>query len=154
MGKNISVIIKKDTINLGRRGKIIKVKRGYAFNYLIPNYIVEKTTKGLIKHYGMISNIAAEKIENAMANLKQIKNEIESIHKITIKKKVGKDQMIFGSINDKEIIEEIKKYSSVNLGKQRVEVPSIKKIGIYSLSIQLSSTIKAQLKLQILPKDI
>lgn len=154
MKKNISVILKQDMHNLGKAGHLITVKRGYAFNYLIPNNIVQTTSKGLIKHYTMLNNLALKRRAAITINSEELSKKIEQISKITIRKKIGKDQLIFGSINDKEILSIIEQRSSIKLEKQQIKIPIIKRIGLYSLEIQILNTVKTELKLQVIPEDI
>ena len=154
MKKSISVICRKNIPDLGKVGSIIKVRRGYAFNYLIPNKIVQIATKNSITHYEMLANSASRKIEAYQASAKELRKKIEQLHKVSIKKKVGKNQLIFGSISDKEIITIINNYLSINLEKQQIKIPIIKKLGVYLVEIQILDTIKADLRIQVLPKDI
>nr|YP_009296314.1 ribosomal protein L9 [Sebdenia flabellata]AOM65249.1 ribosomal protein L9 [Sebdenia flabellata] len=154
MKKNIPIILKKNINNLGKTGNIVNVKRGYAFNYLIPNRMGELATKGLLKHNNMLLDIKSKQIEKNKIEALVLKNKLETIAKISLKKKIGKDQQIFGSLNDKEILLKIEKCSDIKLEKKQISIPEIKKIGSYSIDIQISDIITANLKLQILPQDI
>nr|YP_009398555.1 ribosomal protein L9 [Lophocladia kuetzingii]ARW67741.1 ribosomal protein L9 [Lophocladia kuetzingii] len=61
MKKKINVIITKDKYQQAKKGSIVKVSSGYAFNYLIPNQIAELATKGRIKHTKMFEDIKQKK---------------------------------------------------------------------------------------------
>ena len=154
MVKNISIILKKQYLNLGKAGSIIKVKRGYAFNYLIPNNIAQIASQGAIKHYKMLKNLELKKKDQINTKAMEIKKKIETIKKITIKKKVGKDQFIFGSINTKEIIQLMEDKYHIKLNKHNITIPNIKQIGIYILEIEIIKNIQVNLQLQILPQDL
>ena len=152
--KNITVIVKKTHINLGSQGDILKVSTGYAFNYLLPNNLVEIATKGKIKHFKMFNTIANKKKDILKANIVKIKNKIENIKKISIKKKTGKELQIFGSINEKDIIQEILQKTGNKLEKKQIEIPEIKNIGIFDITLKFIENESYFLKLQIIPENI
>jgi len=154
MTKNITVIVKKTHTNLGTKGDILKVSPGYAFNYLLPNNLVEIATKGKIKHFEMFKKIANQKQDILKANIIKIKNKIENIKKISIKKKIGKEQQIFGSINEKDIIQEILKQTGNKLEKKQIQIPEIKSIGIFDIKLKFIENESCFLKLQIIPENI
>lgn len=154
MVKNISIILKKQYLNLGKVGTIIKVKKGYAFNYLIPNQIAQIASKGAIKHYEMLKKLELNRIEQNNAKARKIKKKIEAIKKITIRKKVGTDRLIFGSINAKEILQIMEDKHNIKLNKNNINIPNIKQIGIYILNIEIIKNIQVSLQLQIIPQDL
>lgn len=154
MKKKTTVIIKKNIDKLGKKNTIINVARGYAFNYLIPNHFVEIATPGRLKHASMFEEIKNKKIKELENQAKRIQTNLEQISKINIKKKVGEKQQIFGSVNEKEIIAQIFDYTGEKLDKKQINIPEIKKIGIYLMTIHLLNNISINVKLQILPEDI
>lgn len=154
MKKNTTVIIKQNNSKLGDRGNIIKITHGYAFNYLIPNNLVELATKGKLKHAQMLKKIKTQRLEELEIQAKSIKENLEQISKISIKKKVGENQQIFGSVNEKEIITAIFNFTGQKLEKKQIYIPDIKKIGIYSIQIHILYDISVTIKLQILPEHL
>nr|QCI04446.1 ribosomal protein L9 [Antithamnion hubbsii] len=154
MKKNITVIIKNNNSKLGKKGQKLKVAPGYAFNYLIPNDFVEIATKGKIKHFNMFLNIEKQKKQNLQIEALQLKNYIEEIKKINIKKKIGENKQIFGSVNEKEIINIIFHKTGYKLEKKQIEIPEIKTIGLFTISISLFEKETSNLILQIIPENI
>lgn len=154
MTKNIAIILKKHNIYLGKAGNVIQVKRGYALNYLIPNHIAEIASKGTVKHNQMLQRLKVDKIKATSIQANELKQKLENINKISIKKKTGTDQLIFGSINSKDIAEIIESKYKININKQNIKIPNIKQLGVYIIEIQILKDVKANLKLQIIPQDI
>nr|YP_010204071.1 ribosomal protein L9 [Ahnfeltia fastigiata]UAT97633.1 ribosomal protein L9 [Ahnfeltia fastigiata]UAT97837.1 ribosomal protein L9 [Ahnfeltia fastigiata] len=154
MKKNIEVIIKKTTPHLGDIGEFTKVALGYAHNYLIPNKIVEIATPGKLKNAKMFKLIRDKKIEEIKLKAYEVKSHLEKIQKISIKKKIGDHQQIFGSVTEKEIIEQILLYTGENIEKKQIQIPEIKEIGIYTMMITIIDQVTVTLKLQILPDNI
>lgn len=154
MKKKIQLILNHTINNLGIRGHIIQVKPGYAFNYLIPNNIAKIATKKSIQHAQLFEAINEKKIQENKIKAKEIQNKLEILKKISIKKKIGENRNFFGSINEKEISIEILKYTGYKLDKKQIKIPEIKKIGIYTIEIQIIYNHIINTKLQILPENI
>nr|ARW60282.1 ribosomal protein L9 [Laurencieae sp.] len=154
MKKKIQIIIKKSHFKQQKKGAIIEVLAGYAFNYLIPNGIAEIATKNRIKHYQMFSAIERETQEANSIVTQKIKNIIEQIPQITIYKKLGDNNLIFGSIKEKEIVNWIYKYTNLKVEKKQIKINNINQIGINFIEIQIKQDIIIRTKLYTIPSSI
>nr|YP_010196456.1 ribosomal protein L9 [Gracilaria cearensis]UAD83853.1 ribosomal protein L9 [Gracilaria cearensis] len=154
MKKKITVILKKNLVNLGSEGSIVKVSSGYAFNYLIPYDFAYLATTGRLKHCNMFLNIKQRKLNEIKGKFQIVTQKLNKIAKISVKKKVGNTNQIFGSISDKEIISNILYLTGEKLDKKNLYIPNIKKIGVYNLDIILTNEMKICIKLQVLPAFI
>nr|YP_009346765.1 50S ribosomal protein L9 [Gracilaria firma]APR74300.1 50S ribosomal protein L9 [Gracilaria firma] len=151
MKKKITVILKRNLVNLGSVGSIVKVSSGYAFNYLIPFNFAQLATIGTLKHYSMFLNIKQKKLYEFKSKLEIVIQKLNKVAKITVKKKVGNNNQIFGSVSDREIFLILFNITGEKLDKKNLYFPNIKKIGIYNLSIVLTNDVKVDMKLQVLP---
>ena len=154
MSKKIKLIIKKSDTKLGKKGNIIKVSQGYAFNYLIPKNLAEILTPGQIKHLAMIQKIETSKIKLEQEKASILQKNLERIDKISITKKSGKKNRIFGSINEKEIIEQLYKYTGEKLEKKQLIIQEIKEVGTYHIQMKIFNNMMTACKLQVLPANI
>lgn len=154
MRKKINILVIKDEIKQLKKGSIVSVPNGYAFNYLIPKRIAEVATKGKIKHYKMFNDrIEIKQRVNEFAQ-KQLKKNIEKITKITLYKKSGENHLIFGSITEKEIINWIKKYTNLTVSKTQIQKIEMKSIGLERIVIKISSELTLNIPLRIIPANI
>nr|YP_010903751.1 ribosomal protein L9 [Hypnea wynnei]WCH56603.1 ribosomal protein L9 [Hypnea wynnei] len=153
MNKKITMII-KDEKDKHQEKKIINVARGYAFNYLIPKNIAEIATPGKLKHLNMLKVKQKQKLKINTDKASLTLKHLETINKITIKKKHGSKMQIFGQINEKEILKKIFEYTGYNLNKKQIDIPSIKTIGQYQIKIKLLNNIKTNFLLNIIPEII
>nr|CRF40199.1 Ribosomal protein L9 [Laurencia snackeyi] len=151
MKKRVQIIIKNNDFKKEHQGKIVSVSRGYAFNYLIPNGIANLATKNEIKHYQMFSEIAKKQEEANSIIIRKIKDRVEQISKITIYRKIGDNQLIFGSIKEKDLINWIYKYSKIKFEKKQIQINSINNVDINLIRIQIKQNIVATIKLCIIP---
>uniref|UniRef100_UPI003003A692 ribosomal protein L9 n=1 Tax=Anunuuluaehu liula TaxID=3049639 RepID=UPI003003A692 len=152
MKKNRKIIIQNTHNKLGQKGDIVKVASGYAFNYLIPNNFAELATKGKLKHTQMLKYIQDKKLIESKIDAHKIQEKLQNISKISIIKTIGAKQQIFGKINEKEILAKISYYAGQKLEKKQIFLPSIKKLGIYEIDIQIFNNINSKIQLQVLPQ--
>lgn len=152
MSKKTTIILKKNKINIGTKGNILTVSRGYAFNYLIPNYIAELATKGKIKHFKMFENFKKLEEEKIKQQANTILSTLKIINKINIKKQIGENKQIFGKIHEKDILKQISIYINHLLDKKNLDIPNIKHIGTYSASVHIFDFSTTDLQLNIIPK--
>ena len=154
MKKTVNVIIKRKAANFDKVGSIKKVRLGYAANYLIPNKIAEIATASKIKHIKMFENIRSQHFNEIRKKSLNLRNQLERIRKISIKKIVGEQSQIFGSISEKEILKCISKCISKKIQKKQVIIQEIKTLGIHTITIKVMDNILVSLKVQILPMNI
>nr|ARO91114.1 50S ribosomal protein L9 [Flintiella sanguinaria] len=150
--KMIEVLLRQDIKKLGKSGEVKTVAFGYARNYLIPfNYACKVTPNILhrIKKELEESKKQLLKIREGQLNLKQ---SIESIGKVTIRKKVGQNNLIFGSVNDRDIVNSIKSNLGETIDRKSIIIPEIKELGSYEIEIILNTDIVAKLQLQVIPE--
>nr|ARO91355.1 50S ribosomal protein L9 [Rhodochaete parvula]ASK39569.1 ribosomal protein L9 [Rhodochaete parvula] len=150
--KTISVLILNKTAKFSNPGSIENVPLGYARNFLIPQGLACLVTPSIEKKVQQ-NLINKEKKEKEI--LKEADNKakiINSIKLFTIKKKVGKDNLIFGSVTTQEIAELVKKISKQTIDKKNIELPTIKLIGTYSIKLKLHQNIYSNINLQLIPE--
>nr|YP_009392357.1 ribosomal protein L9 [Osmundaria fimbriata]ARW60919.1 ribosomal protein L9 [Osmundaria fimbriata] len=154
MKRKLKVILLQDEFNKSKKGTIVDVSRGYAFNYLIPNKIAEIATPKKIKHIEMFKIIEKkEKEANAIA-ANMLKQKIDNLIKITIHKKQGKNHSIFGTITDKDINNWLEKNAQIKIQHKNIKLPSIKTIGIYNINFLITKEIFTSIKLYVVPTNI
>nr|YP_009541682.1 ribosomal protein L9 [Synarthrophyton chejuense]AYR05691.1 ribosomal protein L9 [Synarthrophyton chejuense] len=154
MKKTIKVIIKDKNSKLGKINTIKLVSLGYAFNYLIPNQLVEIATKGRLKHIRMLKKVQSEQENIIYNNNLEIKDKLDKIQKINIRKKLGPNQQIFGRITENDIIEQLAHLTSEKINKKQIKMPNIKEIGIYNIHIKIAENLSSNIKLHILPNNL
>ena len=142
--KNIQLILNQTINHLGQAGDLITVTPGYARNYLLPHNIAEPITLGRMKYLKIV--------EAKIREMNKMKSEVESINKFSLKRKVSDNDNIFGSVNDKDIVQMLKDMTGILLDKSQIKIPEIKKIGIYNIEIELLENLKVEVKLQVLPE--
>jgi large subunit ribosomal protein L9 len=152
--KNIQLILNQATRYLGQAGEIIDVSPGYARNFLLPNKIAEPITLGRMQYISKLKVKAIQIQEEKVLQMTQLKNQIESINKFSIKRKISENNTIFGSITEKDIIQVIKDTTGTSIERSQVKVPEIKEIGLYLIKLDLMENLSLDIQLQVLPETL
>ena len=147
----MKVILLKDVEKLGSIGDEIKVKDGYARNYLIPKKLAAEATKGALR-------ILEQKKREKEARDKEIKEELEKIAKkieessFTITIEVGEEDKVFGSVTS-EMIADCLNGEGIEIDKRKIVLPEpIKALGVYDVEIRLHPEVKTQARVWIVKK--
>lgn len=150
--KNVKLILNRSINHLGSEGDIVHVSRGYARNYLLPSGIAEPITSAKIKYFNKLEEEKKQNKERERQKAEEAKEYLESIKKFTIKRKISSNDIIFGSVGEKDIAEIINQTTGLNLHKYQLNLPELKTIGTHEIEINLIDNIKTNIQLQILPE--
>lgn len=154
MKKYINIILKKDLKKLDNKPPVIRVLRGYAFNYLIPNHIAEIATKGKVKHLKMLENSSQKKAAQIDRLNQSIYKDLEKIKLIHLRKNCGKNYQFFGRVSEYDIQQELLNRTGISIERKQIIIDEIKKIGHSICTISINETIKLNIGLRIIPSDI
>ena len=146
----MEVILTQDINTLGYKNDVIKVKNGYARNYLIPKGLALEATETNRK-------IVAENQKQRAFKEEKIKKEAQKIadalQNITLKigAKAGTSGKIFGSVNAIQIAEAIQKQYNYDIDRRKIMVDgeSIKELGTYTAKVNLHKEVKLDVKFEV-----
>jgi large subunit ribosomal protein L9 len=144
----MKVILREDIENLGKSGELVTVKDGFGRNYLLPRkkavLASEQNLRQLEHEKGVISARNA-KLKGAA---EEQAKKIGSI-KVTIKRKVGEQDKLFGSVTALDIAEAVAAQGqSVDRRAIHLAEP-IKSTGSYEVELRLHSEVKAKIKVDV-----
>ncbi len=148
----MQIILLEKVANVGNLGDIVKVKDGYARNYLIPQGKAKRATEANIKDLearrAELERLAAEKLATQQALADKL-NGIE----LRITQKAGVDGRLFGSVTNIDIAEALKA-QGYEVVKSMVQMPNgpIKSIGETQLKLQLHTDVSAEIKVVVIPE--
>ena len=103
----MKVILTTNIKKLGKIGELVKVKDGYARNYLFPNKMALRENKKNIKYYEKIKEEIKFKENEKLEEAKELLENIKKL-KIEFKKEADENNQLYGSISKKEIINFLK----------------------------------------------
>ncbi|MEI6123108.1 MAG: 50S ribosomal protein L9 [Bacteroidota bacterium] len=147
----MKIILKQDVTNLGYAHEIVKVKNGYARNFLIPKgYAVMLTPSSEKEHAEMIRQ-KAFKEEKARKEAETLAKALENIT-VKIGAKAGTTGKIFGSVNAIQIADAIKEQFKYDVDRKKIVVDGehVKELGTYTAKVNIYKEIKVEIKFEVI----
>jgi len=147
----MNVILLKDVEKLGLRGEVINVARGYARNFLLPRQLAEVATEGRVKE---VQRIDAQKAQHEARSTDQANEIAETLGKLVLRfdVKSGPTGSLFGSVTTTDIADEIWRIRKIRVDRRKIGVDNIKRIGRYTVPIDLFEGVAAEVKLMVVPE--
>jgi len=148
--RTMEIILKQDMQNLGYENEVVKVKNGYARNFLIPQgmaILATSTNKKILAEVNKQKSFKEQKLRKEADTMAQLLNKIV----LKIGAKAGTSGKIFGSVNAIQIVDALKAQHGYEIDKRKVSVDgdSIKELGSYKSTVGLYKDIKAELKFEV-----
>lgn len=146
----MQIILLEKVVNLGQLGEVVKVKDGYARNFLIPSGKARRATEKAIKEF----EARRAELERAQADrLKEAQQQAEKLNGMTIQvsEKAGVDGRLFGSVTNFDIAEALIK-QGFKVEKAMVRMPNgpLKNIGDHKLEVALHSDVVTEVTVSVL----
>ena len=151
MPATIQVILQADVAKLGDSGELVKVRPGFARNYLLPRQLAVPATTAQINRLNHEKAVAVAKAEKNKKEMKDLASKIEAL-KITIARPVGEDDRLFGSVTAKDI-ENAVKAAGIEIDRKKMHLKdAIKAIGTFEIPVKLLAEVTAMLKVEVVKK--
>jgi large subunit ribosomal protein L9 len=146
----MQVILMEKLANLGNLGDVVKVKDGYARNYLIPQGKAKRATDENLKAFEA-RRAELEKAQAAALALAQERGAKLDGQTLKIAQKAGVDGRLFGSVTNADIAESVGKSTGVQVKKAEIRMPQgpLKHIGEFPITIQLHSDVLAHITVHV-----
>ena len=145
-------ILLQDVEELGERGSVIDVSKGYLRNYLVPRKLAQPATKGAIEavrqRQEAAERAARNAVERAEENVKLLNRTV-----LTIPQQAGADGRLFGSVTAQDIANAIREARGLRIEKRDVHLPEpIKNVGTYMVVVEVVDGATATIKTMIVAK--
>jgi large subunit ribosomal protein L9 len=145
---NVQVILNEDVPNLGRTGDVVKVRAGYARNYLLPRKLASEADEKNIRAFEHQKGIAMHKREAQRIAAASIKDKIEAIT-LKVEARAGEEGKLFGSVTNIDL-ERALREKGFAIERRKIVLPEpIKAVGDYNVPIKLEAEVEASLKVVV-----
>ena len=145
----MQIILLDKVVNLGNLGDIVKVKDGYARNFLIPSGRARRATEAAKAEFearrAELEKQAAEKLTAAQAVGEKLNGQT-----IKLTQKAGVDGRLFGSVTNHDVADELKK-QGFDVHKSQVRLPNgpIKTVGDTTVAVSLHTDVDAEITVSV-----
>ena len=145
----MQIILLEKVVNLGNLGDVVRVKDGYARNFLIPGKLARRATESAIKEFEVkraeLEKAASEKLAKAQA----VGEKLSGIT-VPITQKAGVDGRLFGSVTNQDVADALKK-TGFDVQKSQVRMPNgpLKTVGLHPVSVALHSDVVSDVTIAV-----
>ena len=144
----MEIILRDDVPHLGKSGELVRVKAGYGRNYLLPKGFAIKATKKNKSRMEHERAVIAVRRSKLVKTAEDLKNKLEELT-LTVAKKVGDNDKLFGSVTPKDIAALIKN-SGYDVERKTIHFEEpIKSLGVHKGLVDLGNDVKAELKIWV-----
>lgn len=147
----MEVLLREDIDNLGDRGEIVRVRRGYGRNYLLPRGLAVQATASNLRQIETEKSVLAKREARERAAAQDAVKQFEG-GQLTFERKVGDEGKLFGSVTVLDIVHALEAEGrAVDRHKIRLKDP-IKALGEFEVAIRLHRDVIVPLKVVVTPE--
>ncbi len=150
----MEIILLEDVRNLGQRGDVVRVKPGFARNYLLPRGSALESTRANRAYFEQQRKKIDARHSKLRSEAAEIATEIAA-KSIKIAKRVGEKDTLYGSVTTADIAEELER-KGVTVEKRRIDlggVGGLKNLGDHTVTIDLHPEVVAELVVSVVAEE-
>ena len=151
MATTLQVVLQTNVDKVGESGELVKVRPGFARNFLIPRGLAVPATTPALNRIAHEKSVAIAKADKTKKELQAVAEKINAL-KLTITRSVGEDDKLFGSVTSKEI-ENVAKAAGVTIDRKKMHLAEpLKALGSFEIPVRLMADVVATLKVEVVKK--
>ncbi|HTN92178.1 MAG TPA: 50S ribosomal protein L9 [Sorangium sp.] len=150
MATHIHVVLTEDLHNVGKSGELVKVRPGFARNYLIPRGLAVGATAENVSRIEHEKRVAESRAAKTRSEAEQLAGKLNQV-KITITRPVGEGNKLYGSVTARDI-EEALAAQGFSVDRRRIETDTIKTLGAHPVVLRLAPSITASVEVTVAAK--
>lgn len=144
----LMVVLRDDVENLGRSGEVVRVKPGYARNYLVPQGLAALATRGNVAQIEHEKKVAIAHAAKLRAGAEGRAAELAALT-IEIAAQAGDNQKLFGSVGSRDIAQALAK-KGFEIDKKKIDLAEpIKELGEHEVKVRLGQEVHATIKVNV-----
>lgn len=145
----MEIILRQAVENLGKPGDVVKVKPGYARNYLLPHGLAYEATPGNLKRIQQERD-RLEAAENERRGVAQgLAERLEQVS-LTFSARVGEEGKLFGSVTASDVAAQLEA-QGFHIEKRQIDLHEpIKALGVYRVPIRLHADVKPEVRVWVI----
>jgi len=151
MASTVQVVLKENLENLGSIGDVVRVRRGYARNYLLPRGLAVVASRANVRQIEHEKEVQARRLAKLRSEQEHLLEELGKVV-VMVAKEAGEDGRLFGSVTSSDVIEGLKaKGVEAEIDKKKLIMPEqpIKEVGSYEVGVKLPYGLTATVKVEV-----
>lgn len=148
----MEVILKEDIVNLGKMGEVVRVRDGYARNYLLPRGLVLVANKKNLKGFEHQKRVIGAQRERVVKQAQGLSDKLAAVS-LVIAVKTGEEGKLFGSVTNMDI-ERALREKGFDIERRKIHLDEpIKNLGDFEVPIRLAADVTATVKVSVVPEE-
>jgi len=149
----VKIVLREDVDNLGDRGQIVNVAPGYARNYLFPKRLAFEATPGNLRQIELQKKAWGAKEAREADDARKVASTMSGVT-ITIAKKVGENDTLYGSVTTHEIAE-LLKAKGVVVDRRKIQLHEpIRSLGTFEVPIRIHRQVTAPVTVNVVAEEV
>jgi large subunit ribosomal protein L9 len=145
----MEVILRENVANLGETGQVVKVKPGYARNYLLPRGLAVEASRRNVAELEHQKRVMAARRERELKSAREYAERLDGLV-IEIRARAGDEDKLYGSVTNIDI-ERVLAARGFEVDRRRIDLDDpIKRLGTYRIPIGVAQEVKATITLKVL----
>ena len=147
----MQIILLKDVDNVGLRGDVVDVARGYARNFLLPRRLAETATPSKVAE---LQKLDAQRARHEAKSFDEAQKLAERLGATQLRfdVKAGPTGSLFGSVTPTDIADELWEKHKIRVDRRKIAADAIKRVGYYDVAIELFPDVTAEVKTVVSPE--
>jgi large subunit ribosomal protein L9 len=148
MAVPIQVVLQREVHNLGESGEVVRVRPGYARNFLYPRSLALPATPGNLARVEEFKRLATERSETARAAARKTADQLANVS-VKITRAVGEENKMYGSVTAKDI-EAAYAEKGITIDRKMMDLKEpIRTLGLTEVTIRLYADVSASLRVEV-----
>ena len=149
MATMIHVVLQTEVHNLGKSGDLVRVRPGYARNFLIPRALAMPATAGNLARVEDLRRLAQKRAAAELSAAQEVAKKLESVS-VKIARSVGEENKMYGSVTSRDI-EEAFHALGFEVDRKKIQLPDpIKTLGLSEVIVKLHHDVVAKLRVEVI----
>jgi large subunit ribosomal protein L9 len=149
MANPIQVVLQDDVEHLGNSGDVVRVRPGYARNFLIPRRLAAPATAGNLARVEELKQKARDRAAAARTDAEKLKKQLESVS-VKMARQVGAENKMYGSVTSRDIEEAYANVHNIQFDRRKLKlVDPIRTLGLTEVPLQLHPEVTAMLRVEV-----
>jgi large subunit ribosomal protein L9 len=150
MPTHLHVVLTEDLHNVGKSGELVKVRPGFARNYLIPRGLAVSASQENVARIEHEKRVAEARAGKLKSEAEQLAGKLNAL-KITITRPVGEGDKLYGSVTTRDI-EEALEQQGFAVDRRRIDTEPLKALGTFPVPVRLGTGINATIEVTVAAK--
>jgi large subunit ribosomal protein L9 len=148
----MEVILKEDIPNLGKIGEVVRVRDGFARNYLLPRGLVLVANKKNLKSFEHQKRIVADQKQHMLREAEAVNEQLSGVS-LVIPMRTGEEGRLFGSVTSIHI-EKALKAKGLDIDRRKIHLQEpIRILGDFDIPVRLTADLTVSVKLSVVPEE-